>query len=150
VEVPVLVKPTIDAPRVMTEADLDWLTYLCKKRYSHKYDSETTAAWFQNVVLKSPLLFFAARTQDAFCISLISVTPWLPGSIEANVVFVCCDDGCMYQALRLLRASIAWAKLRNCTLWRLSSDTDYDLAPLARRLGATELSPRYVLRLQDE
>jgi hypothetical protein len=144
-EVPILV----DQPRIMTEDDYPWLHYLCKKRYSHKYDSDTTAAWFKNVVLKSPLMFFAARTQDAFAITLISVTPWLPTSIEANLVFICADDGCMWQSIRLLRSSIDWARRRGCSLWRMSSDTDYDLAPLARRLGAEELSPRFVLRLQS-
>src|SRR5215469_1877212 len=145
-DVPVLVDPS--QPRIMTEADFDWLNYLCKKRYSHKYDSDTTAAWFKNVVLKSPLMFFACRTQDAFAITLISITPWLPNSIEANLVFVCADDGCMWQAIRLLRSSIDWAKRRECSLWRMSSDTDYDLTPLANRLGVTELSPRFVLRLK--
>lgn len=143
--VPVLVDPS--QPRVLAEEDLPWLTYLCKKRYSHDFDSETTTAWFKNIVLKSPLMFYAIRTQDAFCITLISVTPWLPNSIEANMVFLCADDDCMWQAIRLLRSSIDWAKRRHCTLWRLSSDTDYDLSPLAMRLGATEQTPRYILHL---
>src|SRR5262245_5495391 len=142
-EVPILV----DEPRLMTEADYPWLHYLCKKRYSRDYDSDSTAGWFKNIVLKSPLMFFACRTQDAFAITMLSVTPWLPNSIEANLVFICADDGCLWQSIRLLRSSIDWAKRRRCTLWRMSSDTDYDLAPLARRLGATELSPRFILRL---
>lgn len=142
VEVAVLV----DQPRLMGEADLDWLTYLCKKRYSHAYDSDSTAAWFTNIVLKSPLMFYAIRSQDAFCISMLSITPWIPNSIECNVVFICADDDCMWQALRLLRCSIDWARRRKCTLWRISSDTDYDLRLLALRVGARELSPRYVLK----
>lgn len=133
----------------MTADDLPWLDYLCKKRYSHKYDADSTAAWFLNIVLKSPMIFFACRTQDAFAITLISVVPWLPNNIEANLVFICADDGCMWQAVRLLRSSIDWAKRRKCTLWRVSSDTDFDLAPLARRLGAKELSPRFVMELQS-
>lgn len=131
----------------MTEDDLGWLIRLCKKRYAHSYDSETTTAWFKNVVLRSPLMFYAIRTEDAFCITMISVTPWLPNSIEANVIFLCADDDCWWQTIRLLRCSIDWTKRRQCTLWRIASDTDYDLRPLAHRVGAKELSPRWVLRL---
>jgi hypothetical protein len=91
-------------------------------------------------------MFYAARTQDAFCITLLSITPWLPTEIDANVIFLCADDDCMWQGLRLLRCSIEWAKRRNATLWRMSSDTDYDLRMLAKRVGATEVAPRFVLR----
>jgi hypothetical protein len=139
----VLVKT--DEPRLMSDEDIPWLTWLCKKRYAADYDSESTTAWFRNIVLKSPLMFYAVRSQDAFVVTMISVTPWLPNSIEANVVFVCADDDAMWQALRLLRCSIDWARRRKCTLWRLSSDTGNELGPLAKRLGAVEVSPRYVL-----
>jgi hypothetical protein len=78
---------------------------------------------------------------------MLSGIPWLAGELEANVVFICADDGCMWQALRLLRCSIDWARRRRCTTWRLASETDYDLGPLARRLGVTEQSPRFILQL---
>jgi hypothetical protein len=133
----------------MLEGDLEWLDYLCRKRYSHIYDPDSTAGWFRNTVLKSPLMFYPIRSQDAFVITLLSIAPWTPTQIEANVIFICADDEAMWQAMRLLRCSIEWAKRRKCTLWRLSSDTDYDLRMLARRLGATELSPRFVLRLGE-
>ena len=130
----------------MTEADVPWLDYLCKKRYSREYDPEGTTAWFINRVLTAPIMFYAARTQDAFCITMLSTVPWIPMAIEANVVFLCADDDCMWQAMRLLRCSIVWSRRRKCTLWRLSSDTDYNFRPIARRLGATALEPRYILR----
>lgn len=141
-DVPVLV----DTPRVMTEDDLPWLNYLCRKRYSYIYDPESTEAWFRNIVLKSPLMFYAIRTNDAFVITMLSIVPWLPNTVESNVIFICADDGALWQAMTLLRCSIAWSRRRQCTLWRVSSDTDYDLRPLARRLGATELTPRFILR----
>jgi hypothetical protein len=131
----------------MTEDDSDWLERLCKKRYGLGYDSYSSLAWFKNNVLKNPMMFYAVRSEDAFIITMLSGIPWLAGHLEANVVFICADDGCMWQAMRLLRCSVDWAKRRKCTVWRLSSDTDYDLAPLARRLGVTELSPRFILRL---
>jgi hypothetical protein len=130
----------------MTEDDLDWLTYLCRKRYAHSYEPETTRAWFSNIVLKSPMMFYAIRSQDAFVITMLSIVPWLPNDIDANVIFICADDDAMWQAFKLLRRSIEWSKRRRATLWRLSSDTDYDLRAIAKRLGATEITPRFVLR----
>jgi hypothetical protein len=72
--------------------------------------------------------------------------PWLPAEFEANVVAVCADDGGMWEALRLLRVSVEWGKRRKCSSWRLTSENN-DLAMLARRLGATEISPRFQMRL---
>jgi hypothetical protein len=72
--------------------------------------------------------------------------PWLPSEPECIVLFVCADDGAGWEALRLLRDSIAWARGRKCAVWRLSSDTDAELVMLARRLGITEISPRYCIR----
>ena len=134
-------------PRLLCEDDIGWLAYLCKKRYSHRYDQFGTENWFRNVVLKQPGLFLPIRTQNAFSIALIAYIPWTPAEIECNMAFVCADDGAMWEALKLMRASIEWARLRRCKKWRMSSDTEYDFSAIARRLGATELSPRFTLEL---
>lgn len=131
----------------MTADDLPWINELCKRRYPQVYTQHETDSWYLNSVLRSPMNFFPARTADAFCISMLSAKPWIAGGLECHVVFICADDGALWQAMRLLRSSIAWAKLRKCTDWRMSSDTDYDLRPLAMRLGATEPQPYWVLRL---
>lgn len=77
---------------------------------------------------------------------MLSVKPWTPSETECNVAALCADDGAMYEALKLLRWSIEWAKLRKCAYWGFSSDTDYDFKMLANRLGAQEISPRYIMR----
>ena len=131
----------------MTETDIPWLKYLGQKRYHEAFDLEGTEGWFRNIVLKGPLMFYPVRTDNAFLIAMLSCCPWTPSLFECNVILVCADDGAMWDALTLLRGSINWARRRQCVIWRLSSDTDYELSPLARRVGATELSPRFVLRL---
>jgi hypothetical protein len=131
----------------MTEDDIPWLKYLCLKKYPDTYDPISTERWFRTYVLASPMMFFPVCTDNAFCIAMLSTVPWTPAEFECNVIFVCAEDGAMWEALTLLRASVNWARRRKCTTWRISSDTDHDLAPLARRLGATELSPRFCLRL---
>lgn len=143
-EVPVLVRD--EKVRLLTENDLPWLIYLCKKRYSNRFDSSTTENWFRNIVLKSPMTFYPTRTENAFQITMLSVMPWLPAEPEANVIFVCADTGGMWEALRLLRDSIEWAKGRKCSIWRLTSDTEHEFPGVAKRLGCQEISPRYLIR----
>lgn len=145
VEVPVLVTEP-DPMRLITEHDIPWLVYLCKKKYSNRYDAPTTENWFRNIVLKSPMTFYATRSDNAFQITMLSVMPWLPAEPEANMIFVCADTGKMWEALRLLRDSVDWARNRKCAIWRLSSDTEIDFPGVARRLGCDEISPRYLIR----
>jgi hypothetical protein len=131
----------------MHEGDLVWLTYLCKKRYSSRYDAAGAEGWFRNIVLKAPLMFYPARSGHAFTITMLSCEPWLPSEFTANVVFTCADEGAMWETVLLLRDSIAWARKRRCTEWRMWSDTDYDVGPLARRAGANLVVQRHALRL---
>lgn len=133
----------------MHEGDVPWLHRLCRKRYSSRYDADATEAWFKQIVLKNPLVFYAIRSSDAFCIVMIICVPWLPTEFEATIVFICADEGKGFQALALLRHTIAWARKRKCTVWRISTETQFDLGPMARRVGAKELTPRYSLRLEE-
>jgi hypothetical protein len=141
---PTLTEATI---RVMHEGDLPWLTDLCKRRYSPHYDPIGAEGWFRNTVLKSSILFYPARTENAFCITMLACEPWVPSEYTANAIFTCAEEGAGYDAIRLLRDSIAWGRMRRCVAWRIWSDTDYDVAVLARRVGATEVLPRHSLRL---
>lgn len=135
-------------PRLIVEEDIPWLSKLFDKRYiGYPYDPVTTEGWFRQRVLKEPMLFLAQRMDNAFCISMLSVTPWIPAVYETNVVVICAEDNAVWESIKLLRASIEWARLRRCKVWRLSSDTDNDISLLAKRLGADEIAPRYVMRL---
>lgn len=118
------------------------------RRYPGRYDRLGTEMWVRNIVLKGPMMFLPIRSDNAFLIAMLSTTPWIPQTPECNVVLVCAEDGHMWEAIMLLRASIEWARRRKCSLWRLSSETDFDLAPIAHKLGATEANVRYVLRLE--
>jgi len=134
-------------PWLLTENDLPWLIFLCKKKYGNDYDEATCEGWFRNIVLKGPLMFRPARTANAFAISMISTLPWRPAEFECSIVFVCADDGHMWEAFKLMRDSIAWARKRRCVRWRLTSETDVDLHQMAIRLGAKQISPRFTLEL---
>lgn len=120
---------------------------LSAKRYSNRYDLRAGEMWFRHVCLKQPTVFLPLRTDGAFLVVLISTLPWLPSEWEANMVHLCAEDGCMWEAVRLVREGIAWAKQRRCTEFRMSSETSYDLGPIAKRAGMTELRPKYCVRL---
>lgn len=132
--------------RLLSEDDLPWLIQVSRKRYAAKFDEEATIGWFRNICLKAPLLFHPIRTDHSFCITMLTVMPWLPTEWEAHVIFICADHHAGWEALKLLRASVDWARRRKAAVWRICSETDYDLTPLARRLGAEELSHRFSLR----
>lgn len=118
------------------------------RRYPASYDRLGVEMWVRNIVLKGPMMFLPIRTDDAFLIAILSTTPWVPQTPECNVALVCAEEKHMWQAIILLRASIEWAKRRKCSLWRLSSETDYDLEPIALKLGAKERQVRYALRFE--
>ena len=136
-------------PVLLTENDLPWLYDICRRRYSHKYDPISTEGWCRNIVMKTPMLFLPQRMPNAFAISMLSVVPWLPSNFNCNLVFICAEAECQWEAMKLLRASIAWADRRECKTWNIASDTDVDLGPLAHRLGAEEIWPRYVIRFRE-
>ena len=92
------------------------------------------------------MVFLPVRDDEAFLVALISVVPWIPTNWEASVVLICADDGYMWQALGLLREAVAWAKRRKCVEIRISSETAYDIGPMAMRVGASEMPPRYSVR----
>ena len=127
---------------------MPWMVELAKARYPRTFDIESAELWFRGVVLKQPTVFYPIRTDHAFMVTLIAIIPWTPSEPEANSVMLCAEDGHMWDAIRLVRASIEWAGRRKCARWQLNSDTDYDLEPIARLMGANILTPRYSIRFQ--
>jgi hypothetical protein len=136
--------------RLLVEDDLPWLHNLFSKRYPDRYDAATTERWFRSVVVKDAMHMYAARTNDAFVVAMMVTMPWLPGHPEVNVVGICADDGAGWQVIKLLRGSIDWARKRNAAVWRLSSDTMYDVWALAERVGAHHVRPRYEINLRED
>ena len=130
----------------MTETDIPWALDLGKRRYSNRFDFVTVEGWFRNNVLKSPLMFLPIRTDRAFLVALLAALPWA-GDLECHISLLCADDNAGWQVMDLLKLSINWAKVRKCGSWRITSETEFDLGPLALRLGAKETTPRYTLSL---
>ncbi|HEX3521258.1 MAG TPA: hypothetical protein VHT52_04135 [Stellaceae bacterium] len=135
--------------RLLEERDIPWMLDLAKRRYGDDgtYDYVGAEQWFRNIALKGPMVFLPIRMSGSFLIAMVSCLPWMPNNFECNIVWVVADDGCMWQALALLKVSVEWARRRRCTEWRVASETEHEMGALAKRLGALEITPRYKLRL---
>jgi len=137
--------------RPIERSDLEWVHRLFKQRYPQDYCWHTTDVWFCHTVLNNPLSIYAARTDDAFVLANTTVMPWIPGKYECHIVTICSDENASasttWQVMKLLRASIDWARARKCYVWKISSDMEIDVTPLAQRLGAKQLLTRFALQL---
>jgi hypothetical protein len=133
-------------PRLIVEGDAEWLSHMLRKRYAKSYNASGTERWLWDYVWTHKDIYHGCRTRNAFCISLLTKRPW-SYEIECSVLIVCCEEGPthLWEALSCLRSSIEWGRTMRATTWKLASDTDYDLAPVARYLGLTGISPRFVL-----
>lgn len=131
----------------MQPDDVAWMVELAARRYPPAFDVVAGGVWVTDYVLKQPEQFFPVRTDNAFVVTMINVIPWLPKEPEANVIMCCAEENCAWEAIRLLRVSLFWAKRRECAEWRFRTATDFDVGPLARRMGAFELPPCYAVRL---
>jgi hypothetical protein len=121
---------------------------VARRRYDPRYDFIGAEMWFRNIVLKQPMVFLPIRSQDAFAIGMLSTVPWRPQEVECNVAMVCADFGALWQAVTLMRVTLAWARQRKCIKWRVTSETDFDLGPIAHKLGAEKEPYRYVVKLE--
>lgn len=133
--------------RPLSTEDAIWARSLFGRRYPNSFDLATTEAWMREVVLRAPLRFHAMRTDDGLCISLVNEYPWQPTEHEVTVVSLVSDLGKVWQAVPLLRESIAWARSRKAVAWRFGSDTAYDCTALMRRIGVPQEAPRFRLDL---
>ncbi|HEX3520786.1 MAG TPA: hypothetical protein VHT52_01710 [Stellaceae bacterium] len=135
--------------RLIQEGDIrPWMVELAQRRYPYNFDIRSAEGWVRNIVLRQPMVFLPIRTDHAFLVAILACIPWKPVDMECNVALVCADDGYMWEAMALIRDSIEWAKQRGCAEWHMSSETAYDLGPIAKRVSADVCPPRYLVRLR--
>ena len=133
--------------RRLETRDRPWLVDLFRRRYPPHWNVATADAWIAEAVLPNPIQFYATRNADAFQITSITTNPWTPQTFQADVVALCCEHDKIWQTFPLLRDSIQWSRDCHCHQWRFGTETDYDLAPIMKRLGAGNITPRYHLNL---
>lgn len=138
-----LLRPTY---RKVTVDDLPWMLTLAHERYG-AFDPGG-ALTFLLQALNSPVtLMLCAPKCDAFLIAAHVTPPWYPDRRECHVMVLCAKPGAHWQAIKLLRGSLEWARLHNCVRWRFHSEREQDVGALCRYVGAHADSPRYVIDL---
>lgn len=133
--------------RPITYADVDWFIDLGLRRYPKDWCPIGTEAWLRQRVLPNPASHLAIRSRNAAVVVTITYQPWTPSKFEAVVTTTMCEEGAVWEVVPLLRYSVEWAKRHRCRNWRLASETQYELGPLARRVGAKQGDPYYLLEL---
>jgi hypothetical protein len=119
---------------------------LAHRRYRNRPDPGALLAWLiQRLADPNALV---VRSESAWCVAVCTAPPWYPDQPECHVTVLVGEVGAQWQAARLLRETVGWAEDRGCVRWLLSSDTEYDFAPLAKRMGALTKSARYERRLR--
>ena len=130
--------------RRITDTDVPWVLSLSYERYL-SFDPGRTIVWLL-ATLRSPTAL-AIRTDHAFAIANIITSAWHPKEHECHIVFLCAADGYHWEAIKLLRQSIGWARGRGCIRWWVSSETEYRIDALAKRVGARPAVQRWLLDL---
>jgi hypothetical protein len=117
---------------------------LSSERYRH-FDPGRTLLWLMATV-QSPTAL-CLRTDRAFLIQNIITPAWHPREPEAHVLFLCAEPKAHWDAMRLVKESVRWAKEKGCLRWWICSETENSIEALARRMGAEPAVMRYKLDL---
>lgn len=131
--------------RPITADDIPWGMSLAHRRYESFDPGGALVAIGQAMRLPTAL---AIRADHGFLVANILASGWFPKKREAHVLWLCVEEGHHWEAVKLLRHSICWAKELNCTRWWFMSDTENGVAALAERVGASEV-PHYAIELKE-
>ena len=132
--------------RPATTADIPWILKIAEKRYGPQIeDLGLVEKWLLSTRGEPNVCFL--RSDHAFVVSTRIPKFYAPSSPEAGTIFIASENNSPWETLALLRTSAAWYKVQGCKAYRIDSATDYDIEPLALRLGAKPVSTTYALRL---
>lgn len=132
--------------RPIVAEDIPWGLSLAHRRYEAFDPGGALIAIGQAMNLPTAL---AIRSDHGFLVANIIATGWWPKRRACHILWLCLEEGHHWEAVKLLRASIVWAKEQGCRRWILSSDTEYPFAALAARVGA-RVEPRYLIEFAEE
>lgn len=138
-----LLPPT--SPRIVA-GDIPWILSLASERY-RQFDPGGALTFLIQALQSQTTLMIRTEQKSAFLIASTVSAPWYPKELDCHVMGFCAKPGAHWQALKLLRESVAWAKLQGCVRWRFHSETEHDVGALCRRVGARQDSPRYLIEL---
>lgn len=126
--------------RPITADDVPWGMSLANRRYEERFDpGGALVAIGQAMRLPTAL---AIRSDHGFLVANILASLWFPKKRTCQILWLCVEEGYHWEAVKLLRTSVAWAKDQKCTRWWVDSETEHEVAALAERVGA-RAAPRW-------
>lgn len=126
--------------------DIPWVLSLAYKRY-RSFDPGTTLTWLVRVLRNPDSL--AIRTDNAFLIANIVTGIWQPDERECHVTFLCAAEKHHWEAVKLIKRSVTWARGTGCRKWWFCSETECPIDAIALRVGARPEVMRYSIDLWD-
>lgn len=137
----------MDAVRAVA-ADVPFLVGLALRSYGERIkDRPGLEAWVAQVVAQPDV--YVARTRDAAVIAAVQRLFYDP-TPDLRLLYLASEARGPWEPLSLLRAAKAWGAERGCGRFDLTNGTEVDLAPLARRLGATAVRRIYTVEIAHE
>ena len=130
--------------RPITADDVPWVISLGSRRYSGEYDPGGGLVALAQAMRLSTAL--AIRSDHGFLVANILQSVWAPKKRECHVLAICCEEAHPWDAVKLLRASVEWAREQKCLRWLVSSETEHSITRLAWRVGAHAM-PFYGIEL---
>jgi hypothetical protein len=136
-------KRTPSRYRVANVEDIPWMLSVGYRVYG-PYDPGPVLTYLVALLRNNDAQIL--RTDKAISVATLFKPPW--SSVpECNVVALCAIDGAVWDAVRLLKATIIWARARGCAKWWFGSETNTDISAIAKRVGGVRILPRYRIDL---
>jgi len=132
--------------RRATVVDLNDMLDIARESYGRKFDPQK-AQNFGLTALLSPQVG-AFRDDDAFCMVGLS-TFWWESETRANVMFLAVRKRQAWQAVKVMRAALQWAKSKGAGSFEFGEETGMRMEAIARRIGATQNRPSYRIDLRS-
>ncbi len=130
--------------RRATLDDLDFLIDLAASVYGD-FNEQNARLWICKTLEVPAAVIF--RGEAGAVVATVNAPFYRPAEIRAFIVFIACQDPRLREGVRLCREVVNWGRTMGAQSLRFGSQTDCDLAPLAKRLGAKTESPSFVLEL---
>jgi len=111
--------------------DVPWLMEFAKRHYGDLLKNyQETGVWLAHRVMQEDVLIL--RTERAALVTTEMVRVFDGRLLHCAYLYA----GNIWELLTLFRAALAWARTRGGKALEFGCDTGYDMAPLAKRLGA--------------
>ncbi len=133
-------------------SDIPWLTALAKECYGDRIEDDNGVREWLKASVNNPD-FFIARGEYAAVVVYIFRYFYAPSRPEATLIFLLGsrqERSTVWEAAQLLEHAVLWAKEKRSVVFKMDSATAFDIAPLAKRIGAKPTGQTYVVEFGNE